>query len=73
MLVLKNARQIKWPDLKHIEDPFHAKNTLASNLFRPAGGEHILNEGGFNLPKKIIKVLSRYRISHLNCKLGKLF
>lgn len=50
MLVLKNPRQLKWPDLKHIEDPFHAKSNLASNLFKPVMGEIIVNEGGFSLP-----------------------
>jgi len=51
MLVLKSPRQLKWSDLKHIEDPFHAKNNLASNLFKPVMGETIVNEGGFNLPQ----------------------
>jgi muramidase (phage lysozyme) len=73
MLALKKASDIKWGELKFIENPITAKNIILRNNSSLPGRESILYASDFNLPKATSSSIDPYAQINRQLESGSVF
>ena len=73
MLILKKGSELLWSELKFIEVPSNAKNTLMSNNNGRTGTEPIGNAAKFSLPTSRLKAADAYGCINHQLEDGQVF